>query len=182
MKRQSVEAALSASPRTLARRHRLKHTLSGYERKDDMKKQTPSTRRDYDVGYGKPPKANQFRKGRPGNPHGRTPGLENLIAAFKRLAARRVKVNDNGVIRTISMAQAVIFQNLKAALNQDQAAMANILRLAEHAGEFKDLTDPKVVGLPIFMPEKMSVEQFNAFHGVDVVHVPSSRTSVQPAD
>jgi Family of unknown function (DUF5681) len=146
-----------------------------------MKKQTPSTRRDYDVGFGKPPKANQFRKGRSGNPRGRTPGQENLISVFKRLATKRVKINDNGVIKSISWADAVISQNLRAALNRDQAAMANILRLAEHAGEFKDLTDPKVVGLPIFMPEKMSEEQFNAFHGVDVVHVPSSRTSVQPA-
>jgi hypothetical protein len=147
-----------------------------------MKKQTPSTRRDYEVGYGKPPKAKQFRKGRSGNPRGRTPGRENLIATFKRLATRRVKINDNGVFRTISMAQAVIFQNMKAALNQDQMAMANILRLAEHAGEFKDLTDPKVVGLPLFMPEKMSEEEFQAFYGLGVIHVPSTRTDIPPAD
>jgi len=147
-----------------------------------MKKQTPSTRRDYDVGYGKPPKANRFCKGRSGNPRGRTPGQENLIATFKRLATKRVKINDNGVIRTISMAQAVIFQNMRAALNQDQTAMANILRLAEHAGEFKDLTDPKVVGRPLIMPEKMSEEEFEAFYGVNRVQVSSTRTSVQPAD
>ena len=33
----------------------------------------------YEVGYGKPPKANQFRKGRTGNPRGKRRGEENLV-------------------------------------------------------------------------------------------------------
>jgi hypothetical protein len=177
-----VEAASFGFPPIPATHHRPKLTQLGYEKRDDMKKRTPSTRRDYLIGYGKPPKANQFRKGRSGNPRGRTPGQENLISVFKRLATKKVKINDNGVIKSISWADAVISQNLRAALNRDQAAMANILRLAEHAGEFKDLTDPKVVGRPLIMPEKMSEEEFEAFYGVNRVQVPSTRTSVQRAD
>jgi hypothetical protein len=36
----------------------------------------------YEVGYGKPPRANQFRKGRTGNPRGKRQGEENMISAF----------------------------------------------------------------------------------------------------
>jgi hypothetical protein len=143
----------------------------GYEGTDDMTKRTQST--PYEVGYGKPPKATRFQKGRSGNPKGRTAGDENFIAVFKRLASKRVKISDGGTVTTMSMARAVIAQNIKAALNKDQAAMSNILRLAEHAGEFNDLTDPKVVGKPIFMPQKMETDEFIAFHGVEIVEIPS---------
>jgi hypothetical protein len=145
-----------------------------------MTKRTRSTP-DYKVGYGRPPKANQFRKGRSGNPRGRTPGQENLIAVFKRLVTKRVKVSENGVVRTMSMAEAVIAQNVKAALNQDQNAMGNIFRLSEHAGEFLDLTDPKVVGKPLFLPAKMSEEEFDAYHGTSLYVMPT-RTSVGEED
>ncbi len=41
-----------------------------------------------DVGYGKPPKATRFRKGRSGNPKGRQRGDENLLSVFKRMVTK----------------------------------------------------------------------------------------------
>jgi hypothetical protein len=35
-------------------------------------------KRDYQVGYGKPPKDTRFKKGQSGNPRGRAPGAKNL--------------------------------------------------------------------------------------------------------
>ena len=35
---------------------------------------------DYEVGYGKPPKDKQFKKGQSGNPKGRTKGTKNFIS------------------------------------------------------------------------------------------------------
>jgi len=128
------------------------------------------------VGYRSPPKAHQFRKGRSGNPRGRKAGEENMIAIFKRLANRRVKVNDNGKIRLLSLAEAVILQNIKAALQRNSNAVANMFRLAEEADEFKDWSDPKVVGMPIFMPGKMSEEDFDVEYDCGIIHMPS-RTS-----
>jgi hypothetical protein len=130
-----------------------------------MKKPSPE-RADptYDVGYKKPPRANQFRKGRSGNPRGRKSGDENLLSVFKRIAQQRVKINDAGKIRTISMADAVILQNYKAALQKDQSAMSNLFRLAEEAGELVDRTDPKQVGKPGFFPRRMSMEEWLKRH------------------
>src|SRR5882762_8822725 len=44
----------------------------------------------YEVGYGKPPTASRFRKGRTGNPRGKRQGEENMISAFKRIVSKRV--------------------------------------------------------------------------------------------
>jgi Family of unknown function (DUF5681) len=115
----------------------------------------------YEVGYGKPPRANQFPKGRTGNPRGKRQGEENTISAFKRIVAKRVKINDGEKVRTTTLAEAVILKNYNAAVQKDPFAMSNIFRLAEDAGEFVDFTEAKQVGRPIAVPEKnTSMEEF----------------------
>jgi len=116
-----------------------------------------------EVGYGKPPKANQFRKGRSGNPRGKSGGEENITSAFKRIVSKRVKINDGEKIRTVTLAEAVILKNYNAAMQRDSIAMSNIFRLAEDAGEFADRTDPKQVGRPIAVPiRSKNMEEFLA--------------------
>jgi Family of unknown function (DUF5681) len=126
-----------------------------------MKKPTNAS---YDVGYGKPPKANQFRKGQRKR-GGKKRGEENLISAFRRHVQRRVKINDGDKIRTITLAEAVILKNYNAALQKNSFAMSNMFRLAEASGEFVDRTDPKQVGRPLCVPEKVTMEEFLARHG-----------------
>jgi len=143
-----------------------------------MTKQTQST--PYEVGYGKPPKSGQFRKGHSGHKKGRTSGGENMIAVFKRIARKRIKVTDNGVVKTLTMAEVVIRQNVKAALTGDPVAMSNICRMADQGGEFNDMTDVKTVGRPLFMRAKMGLEELLAFHGSNIVEgTPSNQTGVQ---
>jgi hypothetical protein len=120
----------------------------------------------YEVGYGKPPRANQFRKGRTGNPRGKRQGEENTISAFKRIVSKRVKINDGEKVRTTTLAEAVILKNYNAAVQKDPFAMSNIFRLAEDAGEFVDFTEAKQVGRPVAVPEKMTtMEEFLAEFG-----------------
>jgi hypothetical protein len=119
----------------------------------------------HEIGYGKPPKANQFRKGRTGNPRGKRQGEENIITAFKRIVSKRVKINDGEKVRTITLAEAVILKNYDAAVQKNPFAMSNIFRLAEDAGEFVDFTDAKQVGRPLLVPEKVTIEEFLAEFG-----------------
>jgi uncharacterized 2Fe-2S/4Fe-4S cluster protein (DUF4445 family) len=131
-----------------------------------MKKPSSSSRNStYEVGYGKPPTANQFRKGRTGNPRGRGKGEENIVSAFKRHVLKRVRIKDSDQIRTITLAEAVILKNYNAALQKNSFAMSNMFRLAEASGEFVDRTDAKQVGMPIAVPERMTMEEFMAEHG-----------------
>jgi hypothetical protein len=120
----------------------------------------------YEVGYGKPPTANRFRKGRTGNPSGRKRGEENLISTFKRHVLKRVKIKDGDRIRTITLAEAVILKNCNAALQKNPLAMGNIFRLAEESGEFVDRTNAKQVGGPIAVPVRSkNMEEFLAEFG-----------------
>jgi hypothetical protein len=120
----------------------------------------------YEVGYGKPPKANQFPKGRTGNPRGKRRGEENLVSVFKRHVLKRVKIKDGDTIRTITLAEAVILKNYNAALQKNPFAMGNIYRLAEESGEFVDMTDSKQVGMPIAVPiRSKNMEEFLAQFG-----------------
>lgn len=126
----------------------------------------------YEVGYAKPPKASQFRKGQSGNPKGRKRSEENFFAIFKRLVTRRVKVSNNGAVKTLSMAEAIFLRNYQAAMNQDETAMGNVLKLLEYAGETRDQHDPKVVGGVIFMPEPArNTDEFLAANGASRIRV-----------
>ena len=131
-----------------------------------MKKAQMKSAASYDVGYRKPPKANQFRTGRTGNPRGKRQGEENMISAFKRIVSKRVKINDGEKVRTITLAEAVILKNYNAAMQRDSIAMSNIFRLAEDAGEFVDSTDAKQIGRPFAVPERVkTTEEFMAQFG-----------------
>jgi hypothetical protein len=52
--------------------------------------------------------------------------------------------------------------NYNAALQKNPFAMGNMFRLAEASGEFVDQTDAKQVGMPIAVPEKVTMEEFMA--------------------
>jgi uncharacterized protein DUF5681 len=131
-----------------------------------MKKPNSDENSTYEVGYGKPPKANQFRRGRTGNPRGKKLGEENMISAFKRHVQKRVKINDGNRVYTTTLAEAVILKNYNAALQKNPVAMSNMFRLAEASGEFVDRADAKQVGRPIAVPiRSKNMEEFLAEHG-----------------
>ena len=100
--------------------------------------------RDYDVGRGKPPKQNQFAKGRSGNPHGRPKkqaaplpsGGTGVDAMTLRLAATPMSVTVNGAIKTMPLAETVQNRRWQAAANGNRIGGKEIieeLRRAEEA-------------------------------------------------
>src|SRR5260370_42051451 len=133
----------------------------------------------YEVGYGKPPKANQFRKGQRKR-GGKRCGEENMISAFKRVVSKRVKIKEGDKIRTLPLADVVILKNYHAALQKNPFAMGNIFRLAEASGELVDRTDAKQVGKPLLVSEKVTVEKFLAEFGRTVDTEGFSQTIFRP--
>lgn len=53
-------------------------------------------KKDYEVGYGKPPKRTRFKKGQSGNPKGRPKGAKGFTASLKREMESKVTALSEG--------------------------------------------------------------------------------------
>ena len=56
----------------------------------------------YQIGYGRPPKATQFKKGVSGNKKGRPKGSTNIASLFHAAVNERLSITESGQRRTIS--------------------------------------------------------------------------------
>lgn len=86
---------------------------------------------DGEVGYGKPPKKHQFKKGRSGNPKGRPKGSPNLLTAIDRALKERVLVTEEGRKRSISKMEAAAKQLVNRAATGDLRAFQQLAQLRE---------------------------------------------------
>lgn len=85
---------------------------------------------DYEVGYGKPPKHSQFRKGQSGNPKGRPKGSRNFSTDLKATLAERVRVTKGGKAMTVSTQLATLLRLREKALAGDERALGRLIELA----------------------------------------------------
>lgn len=89
----------------------------------------------YEVGYKRPPKSKQFKKGQSGNPRGRPKGSVTFVKALKKAASRKVVVKDNNGTREIPAIEALMLKQYEKAMTGDQKAMELILRYSVLAEE-----------------------------------------------
>jgi hypothetical protein len=86
-------------------------------------------KKDYEVGYKKPPKDTRFKKGQSGNPAGRSKGKDKLTEpgeVFADVMAGLIPVNDNGKAGNISLMRAFFLSEIKKALKGDNAAAKRV--------------------------------------------------------
>jgi hypothetical protein len=89
----------------------------------------PENERDYEVGYGKPPRHTRFKKGQSGNPRGRPKESKNLATLLKEALNEPVIVAENGGRRKITMREAIIKQLVKRSATADLRATKILLDL-----------------------------------------------------
>jgi Family of unknown function (DUF5681) len=85
----------------------------------------------YDVGYMKPPKQSQFKKGCSGNPRGRPKGRQNLKTIAQRVMEETVTIIENGQRRTVTKKVAAITQIVNSAVKGDRQSAPVFLKLVE---------------------------------------------------
>ena len=87
----------------------------------------PDNKRDYEVGYGKPPRHTRFTKGQSGNPRGRPPGAKNLKTLLSEALNEPVIVTENGGRRKVSKRQAIVTQLVNRSATADFRAIKILL-------------------------------------------------------
>lgn len=84
---------------------------------------------DYDVGYGKPPKAHQFKPGQSGYPQGRPKGAKSEDTIFRGVISTKVPMSLRGKVRNVPLLEAVWMKVADDALKgNSKAAMLLINR------------------------------------------------------
>jgi hypothetical protein len=87
----------------------------------------PDQKRDYEVGYRKPPRQTRFTKGQSGNPRGRSPGAKNLKTLLSDALNEFVIVTENGGRRKITKREAIITQLVNRSASADFRALKILL-------------------------------------------------------
>lgn len=85
--------------------------------------------RDYEVGYGKPPKKNRFEKGQSGNPKGRPKGAKNIATLLKERLYSKIPIMEHGRRKQIPAVDALFGRLLKSALEGDARAQDRVIKL-----------------------------------------------------
>lgn len=83
----------------------------------------------YDIGYRRPPKHSQFKKGQSGNPKGRPKGRKNLKTDLQEELQKRVKVTEGGKQMIVTKQKALAISLCARALQGDARATVNLTDL-----------------------------------------------------
>jgi Family of unknown function (DUF5681) len=96
-------------------------------------------KRDYEVGYGKPPHHTRFKPGQSGNPRGRPSGSKNLKTLLGDALNEPVVIADNGGRRRVSKREAIVTQLVNRSATADWRAVKILLDILR---DLEGQTDP----------------------------------------
>jgi hypothetical protein len=82
-----------------------------------------SSNNDYEVGYGKPPKNTQFKKGESGNAKGRPSKTKNTLTILTTELDKTVVLKENGKEVKLTKRQAMLRHMVNKAVQGDSKAM-----------------------------------------------------------
>ena len=108
-----------------------------------------------DVGYGKPPRAHQFKHGESGNPKGRAEGAKSEATILHELLQQKISLNERGGTRRITVLEGIIRRITEDSLKgniKSAAFMLNRLQ-AMSSGETdeSDLSDDEQTVLETYL-------------------------------
>jgi len=105
---------------------------NGAETADESDKKQPKG--NYEVGYCKPPVANQFKHGNKANPKGRGKGAKNRKIVIQDVMLEPVTVREGERTRQMPALEAVLKKTLSKALAGDNKAALTVIGIAQKEG------------------------------------------------
>lgn len=97
----------------------------------------------YKVGYKKPPRDSQFKKGQSGNPKGRPKDARNLSTLFDDVMLEEIEYTENGKKRRRTAFEVILLRLRQRALTDDSRAAEMILRHFQQFGMSR--SEPKPI-------------------------------------
>jgi uncharacterized protein DUF5681 len=89
----------------------------------------------YSVGYGRPPKATQFKPGRSGNPKGRPKGPRSIGAILQEVIRQKISVTEGGKTRRLPTLEVMLRRLVNESVKGDQKALKLLLSLVDRYSE-----------------------------------------------
>ncbi|WP_052247885.1 DUF5681 domain-containing protein [Brevundimonas nasdae] len=96
------------------------------------------------VGYGRPPKKNQFKKGQSGNPTGRPKKAPVIADLLDRQLSKEVTVNGPDGPTKMTVMEMMIAANAKKAVRGDTRAANSLIQMAERHGVGAKMVESEV--------------------------------------
>ncbi|QFT47414.1 hypothetical protein FIU97_12590 [Roseivivax sp. THAF40] len=84
---------------------------------------------DYEIGYGRPPKATQFQKGQSGNPKGRPRTAKNVGSMLEETFFRKIPITENGSRLELTLIEAILRQLANGAAKGELRHIDRVLKL-----------------------------------------------------
>lgn len=124
----------------------------------------------YQVGYGRPPRSGQFKRGQSGNPKGRPKGRrkKNLNEYLADVYQESIQVSINGKQTRVPRLVAILRKQCERALEGDSRAMQSAVNNAKKLGQLepKEQSEPPrsalfhTIDAPVRFPTREDAEKF----------------------
>ena len=107
---------------------------------------------DYEIGYRRPPRHSQFKKGVSSNPRGRprrfNPEIGDVVYSF---LSAKAQYREKGQTKQTSRLELAIKHHINAALNGNVASTIMLLKMRAHGLKFGD-TGPLIIKIVNALP------------------------------
>lgn len=143
---------------------------------------------DCEVGYGKPPKSGQFKKGVSGNPSGRPKKPTDFYSVVMREADLKVTVKENGKPRKLTMRDLFVKRIFKNAVVtgsvQTQRLLSGLLEQAQQRMADIQQNSAKFPDYPSANPEDLTDEQlaYAILKGTEMLEEESRKRAREAAE
>ena len=129
-------------------------------------------KRDYEVGYGRPPEHSRFKPGKSGNTKGRPKGRRNVRTVVEDVLSQRITIREGDRTRSLSKLDGVVLTVVNKALHGDVKMLPPLISLLRSVGLINEVTEPTSTE-PVTANDSEIIADFLRRHGTSTENVTS---------